>query len=437
MYFMHGVCREGRSCPYSHDLSNSKPAMACRFYQRGCCAYADGCRYDHVKASGHAKQQSTSASTKPLSQPIQLPTDNPKLSKPVPLGKKKAAGGDAVSHPPRSGNEPKVKNNVRADWANAEEFVPGIPYSAHVPSLYSTVAQEGLEPTTPPAGASQQLCPYAACGECRYGDHCVYLHGDYCDMCGLQVLHPCDKDQRSEHQRACLAAHEKDMEAAFAVQRSNEVVCGICMEIVYEKPRTAERRFGILSSCSHAYCLSCIRKWRRTKQLESKVIKACPECRVTSDFVIPSEYWFDSKEEKDNLISSYKDAMGKKACRYFDQGKGSCPFGSSCFYMHVYPDGRKEERQPPRKQHSSEGRVRFQSTVRLWDFIEERETRISAPFDSDDDDISLTELSDLLFMLLSGEADFHSDSDEDGDDDEDDDIDSEILEDLEDEALFL
>ena len=88
-------------------------------------------RYDHVKASGHAKPQSTSASTKPLSQPVQLPTDNPKLSKPVPLGKKKAAGGDAVSHPPRSGSEPKVKNNVRADWANAEEFVPGTPYSAH------------------------------------------------------------------------------------------------------------------------------------------------------------------------------------------------------------------------------------------------------------------------------------------------------------------
>uniref|UniRef100_UPI00358FD803 probable E3 ubiquitin-protein ligase makorin-1 isoform X2 n=1 Tax=Myxine glutinosa TaxID=7769 RepID=UPI00358FD803 len=220
------------------------------------------------------------------------------------------------------------------------------------------LAQEGLEPVSPPAGASQQLCPYAACGECRYGDHCVYLHVDYCDMCGLQVLHPCDKDQRSEHKRACLAAHEKDMEAAFAVQCSNEVVCGICMEIVYEKARTAERRFGILSICNHVYCLSCIRKWRRTKQLESKVIKACPECRVTSDFVIPSEYWFDSKEEKDNLISNYKDAMGNKACRYFDQGKGSCPFGSSCFYMHAYPDGRKEERQPPRKQHSSEGRVR-------------------------------------------------------------------------------
>lgn len=45
----------------------------------------------------------------------------------------------------------------------------------------------------------KQLCPYAAVGECRYGVNCAYLHGDVCDMCGLQVLHPSDNTQRSEH----------------------------------------------------------------------------------------------------------------------------------------------------------------------------------------------------------------------------------------------
>lgn len=45
----------------------------------------------------------------------------------------------------------------------------------------------------------KQICPYAAVGECRYGINCAYLHGDVCDMCGLQVLHPTDKNQRSEH----------------------------------------------------------------------------------------------------------------------------------------------------------------------------------------------------------------------------------------------
>lgn len=50
----------------------------------------------------------------------------------------------------------------------------------------------------------KQLCPYAAVGECRYGLNCVYLHGDVCDMCGLQVLHPTDNDQRSDHTKVSI-----------------------------------------------------------------------------------------------------------------------------------------------------------------------------------------------------------------------------------------
>lgn len=50
----------------------------------------------------------------------------------------------------------------------------------------------------------KQLCPYAAVGECRYGINCAYLHGDVCDMCGLQVLHPTDNSQRSEHTKVTI-----------------------------------------------------------------------------------------------------------------------------------------------------------------------------------------------------------------------------------------
>lgn len=52
----------------------------------------------------------------------------------------------------------------------------------------------------------KQLCPYAAVGECRYGINCAYLHGDVCDMCGLQVLHPTDNSQRSQHTKVTMAA---------------------------------------------------------------------------------------------------------------------------------------------------------------------------------------------------------------------------------------
>ncbi|XP_072254327.1 probable E3 ubiquitin-protein ligase makorin-1, partial [Pyxicephalus adspersus] len=159
------------------------------------------------------------------------------------------------------------------------------------------------------ANPRKYLCPYAVVGECRYGVNCMYPHGDLCDMCGLQVLHPTDMAQRSEHIKNCIDAHEKDMELSFAVQRSKDVVCGICMEVVYEKANLSERRFGILSNCKHSYCLTCIRRWRGAKQFESKIIKSCPECRITSNFVIPSEYWVVEKDDKKKLIRKYKEAM--------------------------------------------------------------------------------------------------------------------------------
>ena len=38
--------------------------------------------------------------------------------------------------------------------------------------------------------------------------------------------------------------------------------------------------------------------------------RACPECRMKSDFVTPSKYWVDTKEEKEKLIRGYKKALG-------------------------------------------------------------------------------------------------------------------------------
>lgn len=64
------------------------------------------------------------------------------------------------------------------------------------------------------------------------------------------------------------------MEISFAIQRSKDMMCGVCMEVVFEKANPNERRFGILSNCSHCYCLKCIRKWRSAKQFESKIIKS-------------------------------------------------------------------------------------------------------------------------------------------------------------------
>lgn len=201
-------------------------------------------------------------------------------------------------------------------------------------------------------------------GECRYGFKCLLIHGLKCDYCGQSCLHPSDAAQRGRHMKECVAQHEKDMELSFAVARSIDKLCGICYEKVMSKNPPGEQRFGILPSCNHCYCLSCIRRWRQERQFDNKTIRACPECRVTSDFVCPSRYWVDNKEEKDKLIGSYKIALSKKPCRYYRSGEGQCPFGNKCFYLHALPDGTVVDVGPPRRISGAQGRVRTTAQVR-------------------------------------------------------------------------
>ncbi|KFZ51603.1 E3 ubiquitin-protein ligase makorin-1, partial [Podiceps cristatus] len=386
-YFMHGVCKEGDNCRYSHDLSTSQSAMVCRYYQRGCCAYGDRCRYEHTKP---LKQEEVTDMNPDEEIYPSVSSDFALLPETV----------EEIIAEIEDENTDLAAAGVGAeDWANAVEFVPGQPYCGRAaPScaeapLQEMVIEEEYEKQQVDVEIKKELCPYAAVGECRYGENCVYIHGDVCDMCGLQVLHPIDAAQRSQHIKSCIEAHEKDMELSFAVQRSKDMVCGICMEVVYEKANPSERRFGILSNCSHTYCLKCIRKWRSAKQFESKIIKSCPECRITSNFVIPSEYWVEEKEEKQKLIQKYKEAMSNKPCRYFDEGRGSCPFGGNCFYKHAYPDGRREEPQRPKAQRRN----------RFWEFIEEREN--GDPFETDEDEVVTFELGEMLLMLLAAGGD--------------------------------
>jgi len=155
------------------------------------------------------------------------------------------------------------------------------------------------------------LCPFSlARGECPYPEGCcTYLHGQLCDLCCLPCLHPYDEAQQRQHRDDCLREHEREMELSFAVQRSKDKICGICMDTVFDKKPVTSSRFGILEKCNHIFCLDCIRKWRGIKQFESKTIRACPECRVSSDFVVPSKYWVEDQGDKEKLIQDYKAAL--------------------------------------------------------------------------------------------------------------------------------
>ncbi|XP_055980683.1 probable E3 ubiquitin-protein ligase makorin-3 [Sorex fumeus] len=315
--------------------------IACRYYLHGRCKEGPRCRYSH-DAAGRPEQLSGEAPGA-----VAAPTTR--------------AEGAAARPSPPIGSAPVLQDDVRgADlgdaavaratgaggWEEAVEFVPGRPYWGR--QLLS--APEGPRPIPEPRPCPaterpRPLCRDAALGQCFRGASCLYVHGDVCDMCGLQALHPGDAVQRAAHRRACLDAHERDMELSFAVQRSRDKVCGICMETVFERAQSADCRFGILSNCTHTFCLTCIRRWRTATQFENRIIKSCPQCRVASSFVIPSQFWVEEEQEKRQLIGQYKEAMSHKACRYFAKGRRRCPFGDKCFYQHAQPQGPGEEPQ--------------------------------------------------------------------------------------------
>lgn len=48
---------------------------------------------------------------------------------------------------------------------------------------------------------------------------------------------------------------------------------------------------------------------------------------------------------------------------HFAYGRGTCPFGSSCFYLHAYPDGTIAEN-ALRKMAGEDGEVRIHSTAK-------------------------------------------------------------------------
>ena len=72
--------------------------------------------------------------------------------------------------------------------------------------------------------------------------------------------------------------------------------------------------------------------------------------------------------------------FSNKPCKYFDEGKGECPFNENCFYRHAYPDGRIASPQPARrrKRQNAEGDSELFPQFELWDFLELRSLQAQA-----------------------------------------------------------
>lgn len=313
----------------------------CRYYLSGTCRYGkNNCMFSHCSASESPTEPLSSSSSIDLKW-LNAPEFIPKAQQQQPQIRKSK---NQVAFESETQADPNLQI-IDDDDDDVEED------NVNVITSYADICKKNL-PEEPPT-VEVILCPYVARdpnGICVYGDTCEYVHGDLCELCGLYCLSPADEGKRKRHVKECMEQHEKDMELSFAIARSKDKCCGICMEVVVEK--NVDQRFGILQNCNHVFCLECIRKWRQNKEkhFNNEIARACPECRTASDFICPSTYWIgDNKEEKDKLIEGYKSALGDKHCKYFKNGDGRCPFGNKCFYKHVDKLNHKVDCGDPKK----------------------------------------------------------------------------------------
>eukprot|EP00968_Pinguiococcus_pyrenoidosus_P000621 scaffold34_cov260-Pinguiococcus_pyrenoidosus.AAC.47 len=183
------------------------------------------------------------------------------------------------------------------------------------------------------------VCIYFTQGFCRYGDQCRYRH-------------PPREEELSQSFLADEAegSLEDDFDALEEKIATAEAHCGICLDPVQGVPKDDAgegsdqndseyrpwNRFGIMPSCNHTFCLSCIREWRSAG---AENATSCPLCREVSHYVIPSNSYVVNPEKKKRLVADYLAKLRSIDCKHFDMGRGECPFGVSCFYRHRYPDG--------------------------------------------------------------------------------------------------
>ncbi|KAG7336485.1 zinc finger domain containing protein [Nitzschia inconspicua] len=188
-------------------------------------------------------------------------------------------------------------------------------------------------------------CPHYGKAICRYGTMCRLAHGS-----GI-------KERPSPQESKAIDEPSLDREGGnsnHVASASEDVICGICLEPMGQTRNDKgeiehnRKKFGLLSSCDHVFCIQCLRTWRCQQKKEtlderdsprpnnttvSDRVRACPACRQPSDFIVPS-YRYCMGEEKEQVVASYKARLSCTPCKRFNGKMGSCPFGSDCFYAH-------------------------------------------------------------------------------------------------------
>ncbi|KAF5469716.1 hypothetical protein F2P56_010284, partial [Juglans regia] len=397
-FFAHGACLKGEHCEFSHDWK-APPNNICTYYQKGVCAYGSRCRYEHVKAS-KGNSSASSSSTNPYQALVSDPV---------------SPGHDTRTA--LSGASP-IQGTPLELYASCRPFIPPTKPAWNEEFVHHDLLDDrdiGEPSSIRPADRS--ICSFAAAGNCPRGEKCPHIHGDLCPTCGKHCLHPFRPEEREEHLNTC----EKKQKQLDALKHSQEIECSVCLERVLSKPTAAERKFGLLSECDHPFCISCIRNWRGSSPTSgldvNSALRACPICRKLSYFVVPSVIWYTTKEEKQEIVDSYKAKLKSIDCKHFDFGNGNCPFGTSCFYKHTVKPGSytwRHHRPPPRR--PPPHRTNFVAMDDLFDVFDPLEgLQDFSAEDLFDEELTSFEMALLLMDMgsdtcdsLSDEEDFYS-----------------------------
>jgi len=174
----------------------------------------------------------------------------------------------------------------------------------------------------------RKVCSFFLQGICRYGQQCRHRHlhcvSDKCLSCGLIVGSTSEEQQAHLAQCSEVVAMEKERKDSASRK------CGICHQLTLK----LNRKFGLLISCTHSFCLQCIREWRGSSEHSRERVRACPICKVVSHYVIPCDRHVSEQSRKQRVIAEYKYRLQEIDCKHYSRGKAVCPFGEACFYRH-------------------------------------------------------------------------------------------------------
>eukprot|EP00871_Galdieria_phlegrea_P004524 jgi/Galph1/5072/GphlegSOOS_G3727.1 len=341
--------------------------IPCKYYLEGFCVHGNSCRFLHDNPRNESSNK-TQLSKPVLDDFVKLRITDSKEST------------DKDSTNLTSSTFSQVYASLFADspttpveYSRVGDQIHAVASSSYANRVLSnTVSDVPTEDTTQQVQATHSLkvpilCKYHADNQCQYGMSCHYLHGLECPHCGRNVLHPIDHSVQQQHLEECRLFHHSSDE----LSDSRNQACGICLDY----PRRSGKSFGLLESCEHVFCLECIRQWRQHILEFGQMVRYCPLCRTPSYFVIPSLTVPSNAQRKEEIIQKYKDKLATIPCKYFNYGKGTCPFSTSCFYSHTFPDGTPVNQGKPRRYMNADGELIYERPRSLAEFMVSKEKK--------------------------------------------------------------